>query len=187
MIPNRLALSSHPALRAGALPWALGVWMALNGCDSTPAPERDAGAVTEDAGTPTVDAGAAVPEAGAADPDAGSAVDAGPPACPPSTEGNETNSGGECAFNAECPASERCECTDGTCVCAAGPRGTGCAGIDPCTDGNDCTSSVCAEGNGGAFYCSGVCAVDADCGPQLPRCLDVAFVGRICVREPATT
>ncbi len=88
-----------------------------------------------------------------------------------------------CSFNSDCIPTERCEC-DGECACRIGTRGTGAAGVDMCTDGNDCASSVCAEGNGGVFYCSGECDTAADCGPELPRCIDVAFVGRICARDP---
>ncbi len=93
------------------------------------------------------------------------------------------SSGTPCVFNSECPANERCECVDFDCTCQIGVRGTGQSGVDPCVEGNDCASSLCVEGNGGDF-CSGECTTNADCGPNLPICLNVAFVGQICVREP---
>ncbi|HEY3356732.1 MAG TPA: hypothetical protein VGQ83_26005 [Polyangia bacterium] len=93
-----------------------------------------------------------------------------------------------CTFNADCPAAERCECSEALgCFCHLGARGTGVSGVDPCTDGNDCATSLCVEGNG-AFYCSGPCtcagACPAECGPQLPVCASIAFVGQICIRSP---
>lgn len=90
-----------------------------------------------------------------------------------------------CAFNRECPSDERCVCDVTTgCECQLGPRGTGKNGVDRCVSGNDCESSVCLEGPGGAYVCSGECATSADCGGALPLCSDIAFVGRICVRTP---
>jgi hypothetical protein len=79
----------------------------------------------------------------------------------------------------------RCGCSeeDG-CACEAGARGTGENGVDLCDDSEDCQSAVCAEDADGTFTCSGPCVDDGDCGPRLPRCADIAFVGRICVREP---
>lgn len=98
-------------------------------------------------------------------------------AAPPSSDAAE---GAPCAFNRECGAEQRCECDEATgCFCAAGPRGTGELG-DPCVDGNDCASSVCIESSDGS-YCSEECVTDTDCAAPLPRCLDVTFVGRICV------
>jgi len=119
-----------------------------------PAAAVDAGAVDD------VDAGAPV-------------VDAGP------------DSEAPCAFNRECRDAEHCECdeVDG-CACRVGPRGTGQNGVDACVDGNDCASSVCVEDAEGGFTCSGECADEGDCAPKLPICADVAFVGRICIREP---
>jgi hypothetical protein len=92
--------------------------------------------------------------------------------------------GAECTFNRDCVATARCACSGGSCACETGPRGTGKNGVDRCVDGNDCESALCVEGPGGEFYCSDECATPADCGPALPRCIDVAFVGRICVRNP---
>lgn len=96
--------------------------------------------------------------------------------------GADAGGGGVCSFNRECIASERCECVDGDCVCKPGKRGTGKSGIDMCTDGNDCESSVCLEGPGDVLYCSGECATGKDCGGVLPTCSEIALLGKICVR-----
>lgn len=133
----------------------------------------DAGQV-QDAGT-TADAG--TPDSGTPLPDAGTSV------CPSQSGSNESNVGGACAFNSECPAAQRCECINFDCLCRPGARGTGCPGVDGCTVGEDCASSVCAEGLDGGYFCSGACATNTDCGPALPVCADVAFVGRICIRS----
>jgi hypothetical protein len=94
--------------------------------------------------------------------------------------------GAACAFNRDCALEQRCECSEAEgCVCAVGARGTGATGVDPCNSGNDCASSLCVEGDT-TFYCSDECATDTDCGPMLPRCIDTAGIGRICVRAPAT-
>jgi hypothetical protein len=142
----------------------------LLACPAPSSEVPDAGAV--DAGLPgsAADGGA---DAGVQPPpDAGQRADAG------------TESGLQCTFNADCPADERCECDEVEgCFCRSGVRGTGVAGVDPCTDGNDCESSLCVEGQGGTFYCSGPCVDEGDCGAQLPRCLHVTFIGRICVRQ----
>jgi hypothetical protein len=88
-----------------------------------------------------------------------------------------------CTFNADCPDWERCECDETTgCFCRIGPRGTGACGVDPCVDGDDCVTSLCVEGNGGVYYCSCPCTDNGSCGPQLPNCTDIAFLGRVCVR-----
>jgi hypothetical protein len=50
-------------------------------------------------------------------------------------------------------------------------------------DGNDCATALCVEGNG-AFYCSGPCGSPSDCGPHLPLCSNIAFLGPVCVRQP---
>lgn len=94
--------------------------------------------------------------------------------------------GTECAFNRECNAALRCECSESAgCACKAGARGTGMSGVTPCADGNDCASSVCVEGppDSGTF-CSDECTTSADCTGKLPLCSDIAFVGRICIRQP---
>ena len=98
-------------------------------------------------------------------------------------EADPANRDGVCTFNRDCPADQRCGCTEAEgCACEDGVRGTGVNGVDTCTDGNDCASSLCVEG-ADAYYCSDVCTTDADCGPALPVCADIAFVGRVCIRE----
>jgi hypothetical protein len=62
-------------------------------------------------------------------------------------------------------------------------RGTGKNGVDTCTDGNACASSLCVEGQAKKFYCSDECTTNASCGPALPICADIALVGRICIRD----
>lgn len=120
-----------------------------------------------------VDAGV---DAGRAD--AGSIDDAAVPSA-------DAAEGAPCSFNGECAADHRCECDEATgCFCRAGARGMGQVGIDTCADGNDCASAVCVEGPDAAYYCSGECADDADCAGALPMCADIAFVGRICIRQP---
>jgi hypothetical protein len=103
-------------------------------------------------------------------------------ACPIDGEGVLTL-GEACTFNADCARDLRCECVDGNCACQAGTRGCGASGVDGCNDGNDCVTALCVEGSGGAFVCSGPCVDDDDCGAALPVCADIAFVGRICIRE----
>jgi hypothetical protein len=99
-------------------------------------------------------------------------------------EGEDRLGEGEtCAFNDDCQASLRCGCVEGACVCETGVRGTGQNGIDDCVDGNDCSSSLCVENSSNGYSCSGPCVDDDDCGPQLPLCADIAFVGRICIRQ----
>jgi hypothetical protein len=91
--------------------------------------------------------------------------------------------GATCSFNWDCQLALRCEC-DGECACHAGKRGTGKPG-SVCGDFNDCVSAVCLEGpNADELLCSDECKVATDCPTNLPRCEDIAFVGRICVREP---
>lgn len=94
--------------------------------------------------------------------------------------------GAACVFNRECADNERCECSeeDG-CFCVVGARGTGVNGVDTCTSGNECSSSLCVEGpseENGVFYCSDECNDDVDCPTTLPICSDIAFIGKICVR-----
>ena len=89
-----------------------------------------------------------------------------------------------CTFNEDCIAEERCECDiEEGCFCRLGPRGTGQSGVDTCDDGNDCETALCVEGHDDLYYCSGPCEDEDDCGPALPVCADIAFVGRICIRE----
>lgn len=91
-----------------------------------------------------------------------------------------------CTFNHDCQAALRCECSEADgCACKAGARGTGRNGIDPCTSGNACASSVCVEGPpGGGSFCSDECGSAADCVGPLPVCQNVAFLGTICIRKP---
>jgi hypothetical protein len=161
--------------------------LALLGACDTAGSSVDGSDAGVDAGVDTgmdagVDAGtsagmdAGIPDAAAAD---AGAVDRD--ATPPSSDAAE---GAPCTFNRECAATQRCECDEATgCFCRTGPRGTGLVG-DPCTDGNDCASSVCVEGPDGAFYCSDECTEGSECSAPLPRCIDVAFLGRICARVP---
>lgn len=90
--------------------------------------------------------------------------------------------GGPCTFNRDCATPDRCECVDGTCACKPGARGSGKNGVDTCASGNDCASSICVDGSDGKQYCSDECTTNASCATALPRCLDVAGLGRICVR-----
>lgn len=94
--------------------------------------------------------------------------------------------GEECSFNRDCKAALRCECVEpDPCTCKAGTRGAGKNGIDPCTDGNACASSLCVEGpTGTGSFCSDECNTSSDCTGKLPLCSDIAFVGRICIRTP---
>lgn len=146
----------------------------LTACGDDDGGTPDSGAVDSgaavDAGTTDVDAGPTDVDAGSTETDAGPTdVDAGPAI--------------ECFVNDDCPADQRCECSeeDG-CFCAIGVRGTGRNGIDTCATGNDCASSICVEGpsSGTAYYCSDVCETNDDCTGMLPRC--ISGVG-ICARE----
>lgn len=104
----------------------------------------------------------------------------------PATFDGPGEAGAECAFNRDCQAALRCECTESAgCACKPGARGTGQNGVTPCSDGNACASSVCTEGppDSGSF-CSDACKTSADCTGKLPLCSDIAFVGRICIRQP---
>jgi hypothetical protein len=93
--------------------------------------------------------------------------------------------GAECTFNRDCVAEARCACDVHTgCACELGPRGTGKNGVDPCTDGNDCASSLCVEGPGGVSYCSDECVDQGDCTGMLPVCSSIALLGRVCIRMP---
>ncbi len=132
-------------------------------------PDRDAAAATADTGSvPADDAGPTTPDDAAA-----TGLDA-------------TTPGGACSFNDDCPADQRCACSNGDCACEVGPRGTGVSGVTACTDGNDCASALCIEGPGNDLVCSSACENSTDCPPTLPRCLSVPFVGSFCARDPAT-
>lgn len=94
--------------------------------------------------------------------------------------------GTECNFNHDCQSALRCDCADFPCTCKAGARGTGRNGIDPCTDPNQCASSLCIEGppDSGDF-CSDECTTNADCTGKLPLCTLVPFLGaKVCIRTP---
>ncbi|MFN7130837.1 MAG: hypothetical protein ACK4N5_02065 [Myxococcales bacterium] len=111
-----------------------------------------------------------VEDAGRADAGTAEARDAGEPL--------------ECSFNSDCASELRCECDEDTgCYCLVGPRGTGAPG-SVCTSGNDCESALCVEDTQGGHRCSTPCDTAADCPPELKRCADITFVGRICIREP---
>ncbi|MBP9113254.1 MAG: hypothetical protein KBF88_10625, partial [Polyangiaceae bacterium] len=49
---------------------------------------------------------------------------------------SDAPAGAVCGFNRECASNMRCECLDGDCACAVGPRGTGKNGVTKCTSGN---------------------------------------------------
>jgi hypothetical protein len=121
---------------------------------------------------------------GSVSPDAGE-VDGG--AADLDASGSDAGAPIVCSFNSDCPPDRRCECTEEEgCFCLPGARGTGQNGIDTCTNGNDCASAVCVEGSAssGQYYCSGECETGDDCRSNLPVCRDIAFVGRICIRDP---
>lgn len=90
--------------------------------------------------------------------------------------------GDVCELNADCGEGLRCGC-DGACACEPGERGAGQLG-DACASGNDCASSVCIDGPPPSTLCTVACVDDGDCGGALPICADIAFVGRVCIREP---
>lgn len=153
-----LARSAVPVAMSAAIAVAAAIALSCSAASTSPAP----------ATAPLAEAGS---EAGA---DASLVVD-GPGA-----------EGATCSFNRDCHAALRCECdVSAGCACKAGARGTGRNGVDACTSGNACASSVCVEGppDAGSF-CSDECATSGQCAGMLPLCSDVAFVGRICIRTP---
>lgn len=166
----------HSIATALALTSALVAVLACSSSDPTsPAPASDAGG---DVASSSSSSGAGVDGGGG---------DAARDAAGDARTGDGGGSGKACAFNRECPADERCECSEAAgCACKTGPRGTGKNGVDTCKDGNDCASSVCVEGpaSGTAFYCSDECSSPAQCGGALPVCADIATLGKICVRTP---
>lgn len=88
-----------------------------------------------------------------------------------------------CSFNVDCPADERCECSEmNGCRCTLGARGTRRFG-EACTTGNDCASALCVEGPT-SFLCSDQCTRPTDCMGMLPRCVSVPTVGQFCARLP---
>ena len=103
------------------------------------------------------------------DPDRDSGVEDAKPGKDANGPGVE---GTECAFNRDCQLALRCECDEGVCECKPGARGTGKNGVETCTSGNDCESSICVEGPSGSF-CSDECADDKDCTGNLPSCFPI--------------
>ncbi|QRK12924.1 hypothetical protein JQX13_24575 [Archangium violaceum] len=162
-------------------------------CGDGSSGELDAGVIDNetDGGAPDASSGGSVPVDGGDVPDGGApdaSMDAGEPADGGGNVPDAGIPGGgsrlACTFNSECPVDERCECDESEgCMCLTGRRGAGRPGMDACTSGNDCESSLCVEGWGG-YYCSGQCYTDTDCGPQLPICSSIAFIGNICIRQP---
>jgi hypothetical protein len=108
--------------------------------------------------------------------DAGSDEDAG-------VQDEDAGIGDTCTFNSDCSLNTRCECEDGLCTCEWGTRGSGRSGIDICQNENHCATALCVEGHKNIFYCSGPCQNDNDCGPELPLCEKIAFLGPICIRK----
>jgi hypothetical protein len=158
-----------PLTRAAVVTLALAL-VACGGESSTPAP-TDASR----ADLTTVDAVAK--DVAVIDAAVDVAVDAG-----------SREAGGTCSFNQDCIATERCSCTESSgCRCVVGARGRGRPGADTCNSGDECASAVCVEANGGVSRCSAPCASASDCPAELPRCISVSFVGRICVRDPTMT
>ncbi|MBI5544827.1 MAG: hypothetical protein HY901_13135 [Deltaproteobacteria bacterium] len=149
------------------------------GLDAAQPSGADAAAPQADAGGP-VDAAQSGPDAALGGLDAASPLgyDAGPSSDDP------------CTFNADCTLlTERCECDEiEGCFCKAGPRGAGRSGVALCNSGNDCETALCIEGwPAGTSYCSGPCTgsgTDGGCGPALPVCSNIAFVGKVCIRDP---
>ncbi|MEA2751565.1 MAG: hypothetical protein QOI41_5708 [Myxococcales bacterium] len=138
--------------------------------------DTEAGSSVE-AGTETGTEAGSGAEAGT---DAGAQSDGSTIVDGPGTDGTV------CSFNRDCHAALRCECDETAgCACKPGARGTGRNGIDACTSGNACASSVCVEGppDAGSF-CSDECVTSAQCTGMHPLCTDIAFVGRICIRTP---
>jgi hypothetical protein len=116
------------------------------------------------------------------------AMDVASDSAPKTPDVDVREGGGSCSFNRDCIATERCECSESSgCRCTVGTRGTGQAGVDACTSGNQCASALCLEGSGGSMVCSEPCMTASECPRALPRCIQVAFVGRICVRDPSAT
>jgi hypothetical protein len=169
----------------------LGLAVACSESSSSSSSSSGGAAPTPDAQGGVADAGF-IPEDPPGDPpDAGkdaakdAAKDTGAPKDGSADSATNTDAGSlaPCTFNRECPSTERCECNNGDCACRVGARGTGQNGVTSCEAGNDCESSLCVEGQGGAYYCSGECDAAADCKSKLPVCSNIAFIGKICVRQ----
>jgi len=149
---------------------------------TTPVDETDAslpprGDASSEGSTPSSDGGADAPGDASTDAPRDAFV----------RDGNGPGEAGAvCSFNYDCQSALRCECDETTgCECKPGVRGTGRNGVDPCVDGNGCISAVCVEGPADSgFFCSDECGTSADCIGKLPLCSTIAFVGRICIRQP---
>lgn len=114
--------------------------------------------------------------------------DAAPDVAPDLVDVAAREGGGACSFNRDCPADERCACSESDgCHCTVGARGTGRAGVDTCASGDDCESALCVEASGSVSRCSAPCASPADCPAALPRCLTVPTVGSFCARDPSAS
>lgn len=137
-----------------------------------------------DGGTSTTEPdGSSAAEPDAAEPSADSGSDAGST----TSENGSGEAGAECAFNRDCQADLRCECSEATgCACEPGVRGTGRNGLDACDSGDQCASSLCVEGpTAGESICSDACKTAKDCTGKLPQCTPVAgFPDPICTRTP---
>jgi hypothetical protein len=72
-------------------------------------------------------------------------------------------------YNADCPAGERCDCSEdtGDCFCESGTRGTGALG-DACSSQHDCATGICVDDQ-----CSKRCGGGADCGGDVPVCQSI--------------
>lgn len=88
----------------------------------------------------------------------------------------------ECFSNDDCAAERTCR-NVGTSdlpvpCCVPGARGNLPAGApcEPATGEADCASSICIEGDTGAF-CSAICADETDCPEGMRVCQPIAFSG----------
>lgn len=153
------------------------------GTDAAAGPDTGAGAdAAADSG---IDTGAETGSGADIGPDSSTADAADAAADGAAADVPSTNK--TCTFNADCIDSERCECTETAgCFCKIGARGKGKSGLDVCIDGNDCETALCVEGPKyqTSYYCSGPCSTADDCGKMLPICSNIAFVGKICIRDP---
>ena len=182
----RLAVTAVAASTSLVL-GALGISACSDDTTGSPA-ETEAGGKSPgrvEAGPGTVEDSATPADAGTDAKDANDAgTDAKDAAVRDANGPGET--GTECNFNRDCQSALRCDCADFPCTCTTGARGTGRNGIDPCTDGNQCTSSLCIDGppDSGSF-CSDECTTDGDCTGKLPLCTLVPFLGaKVCIRTP---
>ena len=180
-------------MKLPALALALTVLIAASACGGSSTPSSGS-ALTADsttgtadsAGSDTASADTALPQDSSATADT-SPADTAADAAAPDIASDIASSNADCTFNADCIASERCECDEiKGCFCKFGPRGTGKSGVDACKDGNDCETALCIEGppSDKLFYCSGPCSSAGDCKGKLPICSNIAFVGKVCIRDP---